>query len=144
MKTIFGALLIAILSFLLMQWLPLPWYTPIIVSFALGLIMARTFVKPFLMGSLGMILFWVVKALPAYFAANGAFVGKWSDLFTEFLGFTITPILLLILTAVFGGLLGGLSALSGHLFLSPMANNKNRLRNSRSSSTGKSYKLKLN
>ncbi|MCB0503451.1 MAG: hypothetical protein KDD32_12270, partial [Bacteroidetes bacterium] len=88
--------------------------------------------------------FFFFFTLPAYFAANGAFVGKWSDLFTEFLGFTITPILLLILTAIFGGILGGLAALSGNLFLSPMANNKNRLRNSRSSSTGKSYKLKLN
>ncbi|MEZ5007746.1 MAG: hypothetical protein R2753_06285 [Chitinophagales bacterium] len=144
MKTIFGIILTALLSFLLTQWLPLPWFTPIIIAFVLGITFAKTHNHPFLMGSLGVAIFWVLKAIPSFMAANGAFVNKWSDLFTEFLGFTITPILLLILTAVFGGLLGGLSALSGHLFLAPQINKGNKLRSSKSSSTGKSYKLKLN
>ena len=143
MKTIFGILLIALLSFLSTQWLPLPWYTPIVIAFLLGLTFAKTHNHPFLMGSIGVIVFWVLKAIPSFIAANGAFVNKWSDLFTEFLGFTITPILLLILTAVFGGLLGGLSALSGYLFLAHESNRANKLRSSKSSSTGKSYRLKL-
>jgi len=76
-------------------------------------------------------------------AQDGLLVHKMAQLFTDQLGFTITPFLLVLLTFIIGALLGGLAALSGHLFLATAAVRPNLLRRGRNRNNSKSFKLKL-
>ncbi len=142
MNTIISTIIIIVLSFVLTQWLPLPWFTPMIIAFVVGIGMFKMQIKPFLSGFFGIGLFWLIKCLGPFLAKSGTLTTRVSDLFTEQLGFTVTPFILLLLTIIIGGLLGGLSMLSANLLMSKESGNGNSLRSSRKSRS-KSYKLKL-
>ena len=143
MITIFSILILGGISFLLTEFLPLPWYTPMIIAFIIGLITAKLKVYPFIMGALGVGLFWIAKLIPSYLANEGVLTHKMSVLFTSVLGFTITPFLLVVFTFIIGALLGGLAAFSGHLLMAPAAIRPNLLRRGRNTKRSSTYKLKL-
>lgn len=143
MITILSILLVGGISFLATEFLPLPWYTPMIIAFIFGLLTAKLKVYPFLMGALGVGLFWVARLIPGYLANDGILTQKMAELFTGVLGFTITPFLLIIFTFFIGALLGGLAAFSGHLLLAPAAIRPNLLRRGRNSKRSGTYKLRL-
>jgi hypothetical protein len=143
MMTLIGILIIGALSFLCTEWLPLPWYTPMIIAFIFGLVSAKMKVFPFVTGALGVGLFWVIKLISPYLAQDSALVQKMAQLFTDTLGFSITPFLLAVFTFIIGALLGGLATLSGNLFLANAAVRPNLLRRGRNRRRGKTFKLKL-
>jgi hypothetical protein len=143
MITLAGIFIIGLLSFVFTAWLPLPWFTPFVVAFIFGLVSAKLKVFPFVTGALGVGLFWIVMLFSPYRAQDGALVQKMAQLFTSELGFTITPFLLAFITFIIGALLGGLAALSGHLFLATATIRPNLLRRGRNRRNSKSFKLKL-
>jgi hypothetical protein len=106
MRLLVSILLIALFSFIAGMFLP--WWSLAIIAFAVGLLVPQRLWKSFLAGFLGIFLLWLVLAL-------------WLDLGNEqLLSRKIAELmhlpssfLLVLITALVGGLTGGFAALSG-------------------------------
>jgi hypothetical protein len=106
MRLLLSILLVALFSFI--AGLFLPWWSLAIIAFAVGLLVPLRLWKSFLAGFLGIFLLWLLLAL-------------WLDLRNEqLLSLKIaelmhvpSPFLLLLITALVGGLVGGFASLSG-------------------------------
>ena len=96
-------LLARVLSFFM------PWWSLALAAFVVALIMARKSGSAFLSGFLGIFLLWGGYAFFYNQQNDGALAAKMGDLFGG-----LSPILLVLITAFLGGLLGGLSSLSGY------------------------------
>lgn len=142
MTTLLSIIIIVALS-LLASLLPLPWFTPVIIAALVGVATPRIKANPFLAGGFGVMLFWLIKALSP-FMNQKVLVQKVSDIFTEQLGFSVSPILFLFLTLVLGFLLGMFATSSLHYLTAPVKKVGNRLGSSRTSRHGGTYKLDLN
>ena len=112
-------LLIAIVS--LLAQLVLPWWIVALVAFAVcfwrGPVSGRS-VAAFWYGFAGVALVWLVYALFIHVRTDGIFTGRMSQLLLK----TNASAVLLLLTAVLGGLVGGLAGLSGHAMRQAMGN----------------------
>lgn len=102
-------LLIAGLS--LLAQLFLPWWSVALVAFAVCFWRSRTGGQAFLAGFVGVALVWQVYALFVHVQNEGLLAGRISQLLFK----ANRPIVLLELTVLIGGLVGGLAALSGSL-----------------------------
>jgi len=90
----------------------LPWWTYLIPCFALGVVLPlrQWKVKPFISGFISGLLTWIIATL--VFAM--IYEGEMMQITAEIIG--IPLILLTILVGIIGGVLCGLSVLSGAMF----------------------------
>jgi hypothetical protein len=107
MKFILSILLIAVLSFL--AGLFLPWWSIAIIAFAIALLIPQKLSLSFLSGLLGIFILWTVVALWIDIENGSILSHKISELFK--LGGS--SILLILVTALIGGLVGGFAAMAG-------------------------------
>jgi len=103
------AILIAITTWLLSLFLP--WWSVAIPGLLLGAILGRTGVTSFLWGFAGIGGLWLVQSLYIHIANGGILTSRIADLFS-----LPSPILVIILTVLIGGLMGGFASLTGYLF----------------------------
>jgi hypothetical protein len=101
-------LIILILSFI--SGLFLPWWTVAIVAFLAAVFLGKTNAQSFWSGFGGVAVAWLILALFKSIPNDNLLVKKIAQLFQ-------LPhwILVLLITALIGGLVGGMSALSGVL-----------------------------
>lgn len=121
-------LLIALIS--LFAQLVLPWWSLAIVAFAVcfwpGPASRNSNALPaFWYGFAGVALVWLAYALLVHVRTDGIFTGRMSQLLFK----ADAPALLLLATAVLGGLVGGLAGLAGH-FARQAVGNRPSVRNS--------------
>src|SRR5687768_10092064 len=109
-------LLLLILSFAL-QWV-LPWWILVILAFALAFWLANKAGSAFWAGFLGISMGWLGLSLFYHIHNDGLLTSRVATLFT-----LPQPWLLLLVTALLGGLLGGLAAFTGYLFRRALALN---------------------
>lgn len=112
-------LLIAVLS-LLVQ-LVLPWWSLALVAFAVCFWRGAIFRgagRAFWYGFAGVALVWFVYALLAHLRTDGIFTGRMSQLLFK----ADAPALLMAVTAVLGGLVGGLAGMAGYFARQALVN----------------------
>lgn len=102
-------LFLLVLSFAL-QWV-LPWWILAVVAFALAFWLARRAGSAFWAGFGGVGLGWLGLSLFFHLRNDGLLTSRVATLFT-----LPQPWLLLLITAVVGGLVGGVAALTGYFF----------------------------
>jgi hypothetical protein len=102
-------ILIAILG--LLAQLILPWWSLAIVAFLVCLWRSQSAGQAFLSGFLGVALVWLGYALIIYMRTGGDFTGRMGELLFK----VNNAALPMLATALLGGLVGGLSGLSGFL-----------------------------
>lgn len=91
----------------------LPWYTPFIICFLVGLILSNHKGNNFIAGLLGIGLFWLAYALFLDISNEHILSSKIANLFSESLQTEISSGVLVMITTFLGALLGGLSAMAG-------------------------------
>lgn len=107
MRLILSILLIAALGFLAGKFLP--WWSIAMVSFLVALLIPQTISKSFLSGLFGIFILWGIVALWIDIKNNSVLSHKVSELFK--LGGS--SFLLIFVTALIGGLVGGFAAMAG-------------------------------
>jgi hypothetical protein len=107
MRLILSVLLIAALSFLAGMFLP--WWSVAIVAFIVALLIPQKIAMSFLSGLIGVFLLWAIVTLWIDIKNNSVLSHKVSELFK--LGGS--SILLIFVTALIGGLVGGFAAMAG-------------------------------
>ena len=100
-------LLIAILS--LLAQLILPWWSLAIVAFLVCFWRSSKAGRAFLYGFAGVALVWLGYALLIHVRTDGIFTGRMSELLFK----TSNAVMPIIVTAILGGLVGGLAGVSG-------------------------------
>lgn len=106
MKATFALVLMIILGTIVSLFLP--WWTIAIVCFAVGLTFLDKGTEAALIGFVSVFLIWGVMAIYKSFQNNFVLLDRMSELLPVH-----NPWLLLLATAVLGGLIGMLSAMSG-------------------------------
>lgn len=107
MRFVLATLLTATLSFI--AGLYTPWWSIAIISFLVALLIKQRYGLAFLSGFLGIFLFWGLLALWIDEKNNQVLSRKIAELFS--LGGS--SILLILVTALVGALVGGFAAMSG-------------------------------
>ena len=107
MRFLVSTLLIALLSFIAGRYLP--WYSIALVAFGVGLLIPQRLLRAFGAGFLGIFLLWFLLALWLDTRNEQILSRKIAELFQ--LG--QSSILLVLISALLGGLVGGFAALSG-------------------------------
>lgn len=110
MISLFLIALIAVLSAIIQ--LILPWWSIALVAFVVCFFRSTTGGQAFWFGFIGIALVWQAYALFIHLQNDGVLTGRMSQLLFK----ANMPIVLLELAVLLGGLVGGLAALSGHLF----------------------------
>lgn len=116
-------LLIAFLS--LLAQLVLPWWSVAIVAFAVCYwrgadSRSQGAGRAFGYGFAGVALVWLAYAVFVHVNTDGIFTGRMSQLLFK----SDASALLIVATAVLGGLVGGLAGLSGHFVRQALANQR--------------------
>ena len=127
---------ILLLSFTLTLFLP--WYTPFIICFIVGLILSNKPGNNFVAGLLAVGIFWLPYALVLDIRNEHNLSSKIALLFSNSLKTDITGGVLLMVTTFLGALLGGLSCMAGAIIIDD--GSRKRLRKAVKSG---SYRLKL-
>jgi hypothetical protein len=109
MKLISSIVLTAFLAYVLGIYSTLPWWSFAISSFIVALAVHQKPGKAFLTGFLGLFLLWVVLAFMKD-AANDHILSQKVAMILPLGG---SYIVLILITGIIGGLVSGLSALSG-------------------------------
>lgn len=102
--------LIAILS--LLSQLILPWWSLAVVAFLVCFWRSPSAGRAFLYGFAGVALIWLSYALLIHLRTDGIFTARMSSLLFK----TNNAVIPILVTGVLGGLVGGLSGLSGFFF----------------------------
>ncbi|WP_138479578.1 hypothetical protein [Dyadobacter bucti] len=87
-----------------------PWWVIAIVPFVISLWRPTSSPHSFWIGFLAIALLWLAYGFYLHFVSGGAMSDRIAEIFSLKKG-----ILLLIVTAIVGGLVGGMSGLSGYL-----------------------------
>lgn len=103
------ALLIAISAWLLA--LIFPWWSVFIPGVIFGALLGKTGRGSFGSGFAGIGGLWLVQTLYVYIVNDGILATRIADLFS-----LPSPLLIIVITVLIGGLIGGLPALTGYLF----------------------------
>jgi hypothetical protein len=106
MRFVISILLIALASFA--AGLFLPWYSLAIMSFLVIILIPQSPWSAFLAGFLGVGLLWGIHSAVISHANNDVLAHRISQLFLK----TDSPLLLVIVTALIGGLVAGFAALT--------------------------------
>jgi len=85
-----------------------PWWSVAIVAFIVGMLMKSSGWKAFLSGFAGVGLMWAANALFFHYRAGGLLTERVAHMFT-----LPSPWLLVALTGLVGGVVGGLAASAG-------------------------------
>lgn len=101
-------LIILILSLAIAYFLP--WWAAAIIAFLAALYWGKTAGQAFVSGFLGLFVTWMALALAKSIPNNNVLAARVSHLFH-----LPNWILLLLVTAIIGGLVGGMAALTGVL-----------------------------
>lgn len=134
---------IMILSFVTMYLIPgLPWFTPFFFCLLGGMLTGFLKIRAFPVGFVSVTSLWLIMELFFHFMNGGVVSQRMAALFSENLGLTVSAAILLVVTPILGGLLGGLFAWSGKLFIT-RSEDSNRARHQRRR-RNQSYKIKLN
>lgn len=107
MKFFIKVVLIAALSFFLQQWLP--WWIIALAAFLVAISIKSPGGLDFMAGFLGAGLLWVIVAWWVDRETNSLLTQKIADLFS-----VGKPYIIILITGLIGGLVGGFGALSGH------------------------------
>jgi hypothetical protein len=107
MKFVLTLLLIATLSFL--AGLLLDWWSIAVVGFLVALLIPQTLFRSFLSGFLGIFVLWATLA----FWIDGKNGSRLSHQIAELFKLGGSSILLVLITALIGGLVGGFAAMAG-------------------------------
>lgn len=107
MRFILATLLTATLSFI--AGLYAPWWSIAVISFVVALLIKQRYGLAFISGFLGIFLLWVILAFWIDAKNNGVLSHKIAELFP--LGGS--SVLLILVTGLVGGLVGGFAAMSG-------------------------------
>ncbi|MDB5196467.1 MAG: hypothetical protein JWP88_838 [Flaviaesturariibacter sp.] len=107
MRFLVSLLLIALFSFI--AGLYLPWWSLAIVAFLVALLVPQSIGKSFLAGFAGIFLLWAILAFWIDVQNNHVLSQKIAQLFK--LG--NASVLLILITALIGALVGGFAAMSG-------------------------------
>ena len=116
----------------------MPWYTPFIVCFIVGLIFSNKAGNNFIAGGLSIGIFWLIYALYLDTSNNQILSNKVAALFSDSLKTNITGSVLLMLTTFLGFILGGLSCMAGAM----ITDNGSRKRQRKAVKNGQ-YRLKI-
>ena len=108
MKFVLHLIVVLVLSWLLQLFLP--WWTMAIGAFATGLAFQQSGFKSFVAGLLGVGLLWFAMAWYIDSSTGSILSSKVAAIFP-----TKTVGLLMLITAILGGLVGGLASMSGGL-----------------------------
>lgn len=109
MKLIVSILLTALLSFALSLYLP--WWIIAAAAFVVAAAIHQNPWKAFLSGFLALFLLWTIMAWWLSTANNNILAGKISMVVLN----NDSPVLLMLITGLIGGLVAGFAALSGSL-----------------------------
>jgi len=107
MKIIVSILLSALIAFVC--GLYLPWWTIAVAAFIVALIIPQFPWKSFLSGFVGIFLLWASLSWWKNFKNDGVLGSKIAELFS----LPANSLLMILITALVGGLIGGFAALSG-------------------------------
>ena len=113
MKTLVSIILVAVLAFVLGNFLP--WWSIAIAAFAVSLLIRQLPFAAFIAGFLGIGLLWAVQA-SLIDSANESIL---STRVASLLPLQGNPVLLISFTALLGAIIGGLAALSGNFLAGP-------------------------
>ncbi len=102
-------ILIAVLGFVLQFFLP--WWIIAVVAFVIAAWRGRSTKQAFFSGFGAIMLVWVAKSLFTHIQTEGVLTDRVAVLFN-----LPSPFLLILVTALIGGLVGGVAALSGFFF----------------------------
>lgn len=102
------ALLIALTTWLL--GLILPWWAVALPGLVFGALLGRSGTSAFGWGFTGIGLLWLGQTLWLHLANDGILTGRIGEMFT-----LPSPLLLVFITALVGGLIGGCTTLTGYL-----------------------------
>lgn len=111
-------LLIAFLS--LLAQLILPWWSIALVAFGVCLWRSPGSARAFWYGFAGVALVWLLYALLIHIRTDEIFTARMSQLLFK----ADAPALLLLATAVMGGLVGGLAGLAGYFARQAVVNRR--------------------
>ena len=107
-RFLLSVILIAVLSAVAEQWLP--WWTIAVVCFIVALVANQRPGKAFLMGFMGIAIFWLVDCTMHDIANEHILATRMAALFK-----LSNYALFIVVTVFVGGLVGGLSAWAGAL-----------------------------
>ena len=94
-----------------------PWWIIAVVAFLIAVLFSDSGGKAFLSGFAGIFLLWFIHALIIDISTDSILTEKIAALF-----FVQYPIILIAITAIIGGLVGGMGALSGYYLRSTIIN----------------------
>lgn len=101
-------ILVAVMALILQLFLP--WWSITIAACIYGFLFVQKPAKSFLEGFLGIFLFWGTTTIIISYVNNGILAGRLAELFSLPHG-----ILVILITALIGGLAGGVFATTGTL-----------------------------
>jgi hypothetical protein len=131
---IINILLILILTALSIPFSP--WYFGAVIALVV------TYFKPsrlnFILGFLGVGIAWLGYVLYFHFRNDGIITLKMAALFSESLGDWVNEPVLIIISVLIGGLVGGMGAMTGNQIKIAFQTNSNKNKRNK-----KSYKLKI-
>ena len=107
MKFVLAVLLTATISFL--AGLRLEWWSIAVVAFLVALLIPQLLVRSFVSGFLGIFILWAIIA----FWINNENGGRLAKEIAELFKLGGSPVLLVLVTAFIGGLVGGFAAVAG-------------------------------
>ena len=107
MKFLLAILLTGTIAFL--AGLRMEWWSIAVVAFLVGLLLPQAIFRSFLAGFVGIFILWAVLAFWVDNANGGALSGEIAELFK--LG--NSSVLLILITAFIGGIVGGFAAMAG-------------------------------
>ena len=107
MKYLITIILIALGSLLLTSIGP--WWTIVIVPLLAGYITDMKVGIHLIIGFISVLLLWGLQSYFLFSSENGDLFARVGQIFGN-----ISPIALILITAIFGGLLGGLAQVTGH------------------------------
>jgi hypothetical protein len=109
MKFLTSILLTALLAYAF--GLYLPWWSIAIAAFAIAILIRQKPLWAFLSGFIALLLLWGLMSLIMSSNNNHILAGRMAMVILK----SASPLMLILLTAMIGALIGGLAALSGNL-----------------------------
>lgn len=106
MRFFISILLLAVLSFAVESFFP--WWTIAIICFLMGFLFLKKIGKSFLVGFLGIALMWLIVAYKQDVANDHILATRMAALFH-----LPNSMIFIVVASLIGGLVGGLSALTG-------------------------------
>lgn len=108
MKSIPYTIAIIILGFICQSYLP--WWSIVLVAFVIGAFTKDSGIRAFAIGFVGVALLWGIYAAFINNQNDSILANRMGELFGG-----MSAISLVLITAIIGGLVGGLGALTGNL-----------------------------